>query len=273
MTTEAPQAFTFYEDQDFDREIDSIFEKCFETKRTARGIGLCNNVHCEKYLKSNFLLAHLGDFTCPECKQVGSIVAERGIPSRELGQLFGEVRVEFNYDPTQKRYREIAVLRDESLGPDVGSYTAQMPTVNTEKRALKLGEMLFASLNEGLSLDSDLEEIPKARERVLNFDSSLEEFKEQLRGLEISLRDNPFYQNTGVVSGSSVEEITLKEGDAVGPQSLPPRGTPDEGPRVHPHRTEGRGALHVHHSGEPRRTERDRPQGRLRSLFSLGRER
>lgn len=214
-----------------DLEIDQAFEVAVARPILERGLGYCANAQCEGFCKGRFLFRHELPFLCPECKQPGDVAAERGITYREGGQLFGEVRVEFAYCPASHRYREIAIVRDESLGADCGTYTVQMPTVQTEKRALRVAEMLLVTLNDGLFLEGDLDVPPAVRERILDIDRPLSEIREWLASLEQTLRDNPFYQSQEpVVSQRSGE--TQPEGDIGGPQSCTLDRKAHQGPGV-----------------------------------------
>ncbi len=82
--------------------------------RMKRGVGYCENTDCEDYAKGVFLLNHGDTFYCPRCRQLGKVEKERGFYTGS-SDIFKEVRVEYNYDPIHGIYREIAIVRDESL--------------------------------------------------------------------------------------------------------------------------------------------------------------
>ena len=178
-----------------DSDIDKMFEEAVAVQITDKGVGYCLSVSCEDYMRSNFLIRYEGPFTCTACKATGRIVEERGIPCREPDQLYGEVRVEYAYCPSKDAYQEIAVVRDDGLGSGVGTYTAQMPTVATPKRAMRIAEALLAVLNDGIFLDNP-HEIPRHHERVLNLDAPLEDVKKWLRAFELRTKDNPFFHKS-----------------------------------------------------------------------------
>ncbi len=161
----------------------------------AKMMGYCENVECAEYLKGAFLFRHTGPFLCSVCTVQGFSVSEKGIRSGPEHAIYGEVRVEYCYDPCQKRYREIAVLRDDSLGNRVRTFTFLTPLVRTEKRAFKLATGFLATLNDGIELAlEDDTEIPKLIEHTVSFDVSREVFGEQMRRLAWALKDNAFFQ-------------------------------------------------------------------------------
>lgn len=226
LISDAQLVFDF-EDADFDR----AWEQAVAVERIHRGIGFCLNHRCESYLKTTFLLYHEGPFRCRTCSEVGAIEAERGHLNGSPGTVVGEVRIEYCFDPASRLYRELAVVRDEALGPNVSSYTAFCPLMSTERRALKAAETLLISLNEGvLNLEGGSHELPPVREHVLRLDDSAADFSAGLRLLELSWRDNPFYSEGTVVSQSS--EYQLHEGETSGPQSSSPDRKAHQGPGV-----------------------------------------
>ena len=111
-----------------------------------RGVGYCENTDCEDYAKGVFLLNHGDTFYCPRCRQLGKVEKERGFYTGNT-DIFKEVRVEYNFDPINSVYREIAIVRDESLWGRNNVYTLQSPLIKTEKRALKVAEAILANLN------------------------------------------------------------------------------------------------------------------------------
>ena len=83
-------------------------------------------------------------FYCPRCRQLGKVEKERGFYTGN-SDIFKEVRVEYNFDPIHGIYREIAIVRDESLWGRNNVYTLQSPLIKTEKRALKVAEAILAN--------------------------------------------------------------------------------------------------------------------------------
>ena len=109
--------------------------------------------------------------------------------------IFKEVRVEYNFDPIHAIYREIAIVRDESLWGRNNVYTLQSPLIKTEKRALKVAEAILANLKRYRGLLAG-DEIPRTTEIILSFDDDAEEFSRRLGQLskeweESGLRETP----------------------------------------------------------------------------------
>jgi hypothetical protein len=149
-----------------------------------RAVGYCENTDCEDFAKGVFLLNHGNTFFCPRCRVEGRSKPEVGSYTGDT-EVFKEVRVEFNYDPLNDQFREIAIVRDESLWGTCNTYTLQSPLIKTEKRGLKVAEAILANLNRyrGL-LDGD--GIPRTTEWLLSFDDSTEEFNSKLLKLRES---------------------------------------------------------------------------------------
>ena len=146
-----------------------------------RGVGYCENTDCEDYAKGVFLLNHGDTFYCPRCRQLGKVEKERGFYTGN-SDIFKEVRVEYNFDPINGVYREIAIVRDESLWGRNNVYTLQSPLIKTEKRALKVAEAILANLNRYRGLING-DDIPRTTEIILSFDDSFDEFSRKLKQL------------------------------------------------------------------------------------------
>ena len=116
----AEPLFDFTEEE-WISELDLAFEQALTpTNRFERGVGYCENVSCADYLKGVFLMLHEGeDFECGTCNARSThMVAERGIPDREGNVPFTTVKVEYCYEPAQKRFVEFVAITDESYkGP------------------------------------------------------------------------------------------------------------------------------------------------------------
>jgi ribosomal protein S27AE len=149
--------------------------------RMKRGVGYCENTECEDYAKGVFLLNHGDTFYCPRCRQLGKVEKERGFYTGN-SDIFKEVRVEYNFDPIHGIYREIAIVRDESLWGRNNVYTLQSPLIKTEKRALKVSEAILANLNRYRGLVSG-DDIPRTTEIILSFDEPFDEFSRRLTQL------------------------------------------------------------------------------------------
>jgi ribosomal protein S27AE len=146
-----------------------------------RGVGYCENTDCEDYAKGVFLLNHGDTFYCPRCRQLGKVEKERGFYTGNT-DIFKEVRVEYNFDPINSLYREIAIVRDESLWGRNNVYTLQSPLIKTEKRALKVAEAILANLNRYRGLLNG-DDIPRTTEIILSFDDEFDEFSRKLQQL------------------------------------------------------------------------------------------
>ena len=149
--------------------------------RMKRGVGYCENTDCEDYAKGVFLLNHGDTLCCPRCRQLGKVEQERGY-STGNSDIFQEVRVEYNFDPIHGIYREIAIVRDESLWGRNNVYTLQSPLMKTEKRALNVAEAILANLNRYRGLLSG-DDIPRTTEIILSFDDDFEECSGRLKQL------------------------------------------------------------------------------------------
>lgn len=150
------------------------------TKMT-RGVGYCENMECEDYAKGVFLLNHGDTFYCPRCRQLGRVEKERAFYTGS-SDVFKEVRVEYHFDPINNIYREIAIVRDESLWGRNNIYTLQSPLIKTEKRALKVAEAILSDLNRYHGA-ADSGELPRTSEIILSFDDSREDFQRKIEKL------------------------------------------------------------------------------------------
>ena len=146
--------------------------------RMRRGVGYCEDEICEEFTRGVFLLNHDGAWKCPACGKPGRVERERGT-FHGRGERFKEVRVEYNFDPLDGVYREVAIVQDVSLWGPARTYTLQSPLVRTEKRALKVAEAILANLNR--SPEPALRgEIPSTSEVILSLDQPFEQFRRQL---------------------------------------------------------------------------------------------
>lgn len=263
-----------YSEEDWISALDLAFEEATTpTVRFEKGVGYCENVECADYLKGMFLFLHEKEtFTCGSCGQESThMVQEKGIVEREGIVPFACVRVEYCYDAARRRYDEIVVLTDDSFQGPSGTYTIQNPLCKTPTRAAKIAEAMLNVINEGVLLDEDLSNTPKAYEKILSFDKPADEFRKDLKALEHSLMDNSFLQRTpSVVSTPSEVELTLEEGDASGPQSNAAGGTTDAQSGIPSPGDGGTGALYLYDRRQPGGLRSERTEGRLYSVQPLG---
>ncbi len=149
--------------------------------RMRRAVGYCGEADCEEFARGVFLLNHEAMFHCPCCRKRGRLEAERGSASGS-GKVFKEVRVEYNFDPVDGVYREVAIVQDVSLWGPNSVYTLQSPLIRTEKRALKVAEAILANLNRCPEAFRD-NQIPNTSEVVLSLDDPMGDFKKKLEAL------------------------------------------------------------------------------------------
>jgi ribosomal protein S27AE len=158
------------------------------TYKIRRAVGYCENTECEEYTKGVFLLNHGDTFYCPRCEKIGFIEPETGKIEGKCG-IYKEVRVEYNYDPIEKRYRGIAIVRDESLWGQHDVYHIQSPLIKTEKRGMKVAEATLANLNmlAGALIPG---EIPRTVELIVSFDVPRKEFNDEMERLQGQLENS-----------------------------------------------------------------------------------
>jgi len=151
--------------------LETIFKK--------RAVGYCTNLNCLSRHRGTFLLGDVDRFNCASCRQWGKAVAEHGEITDGKGDTFKSVKVRFNYDSLNDLYREIAIVRDESLYGSHSTYTFSSPLVKTERRALKIAESILANLtlHPGVAAEG---EIPRTIETIIEFDRPLADVKRQL---------------------------------------------------------------------------------------------
>jgi hypothetical protein len=137
--------------------------------------------NCEEYTKGAFLLDHGEVFYCPRCRMTGHMEGEKTTFSEEEG-VFGSVRLEYDFDPLQWRYRSIAIVKDEALIGEVRTCTIKSPLVKTPRRALKVAEHMLGHLRQTPDLKEG-EPITGAfptKEITISFDHSGEGWKADL---------------------------------------------------------------------------------------------
>ena len=146
-----------------------------------RGVGYCQHEGCEEFARGVFLLNHQGAFYCPVCRREGLVERENGTHDG-AGEHFKEVRVEYNFDPVDQSYRDVAIVQDMSLWGPGNVYRLRSPLIRTEKRALKVGESLLANLNRCPEF-AFASNVPNTSEVVLSLDDDRAEFTRKLEQL------------------------------------------------------------------------------------------
>ncbi len=111
-----------------------------------RGAGFCLWKACSAYAQAFFLLEAPQTFECPVCLRPGFVECERA--SREGPDLlYGEVRVDFDFDPVRRVYRNCALTTDGRLLGRQSSFTLQSPLIRSRERAIRVGRLMMRNLN------------------------------------------------------------------------------------------------------------------------------
>jgi hypothetical protein len=142
-----------------------------------RGIGWCIDSECKNWHVSIYLLNHGPVFDCQLCGQRGEVCPETY--SIKNGRPFKQVRVEYDFNMTDKRYKAVAIVTDD-LAPGNGVYTLRSPLIRTERRALATAERYLANLCCGVSANRP--------EIVLDFDQPRDTWRRNLERFETQCR-------------------------------------------------------------------------------------
>ena len=149
--------------------------------RVQKAVGFCYNEFCDAKLKGTFLLNHGPRFYCPSCRAEGETVSETTEVIAGANSKWKEVRVEFDYDPVDRRFRAVAIVKDNSILGQGNKFLFKSPLVKTEKRALVMAESFLANLQNVNFLNSG--ESVRANEKVIYFDSDKSRFMADLADL------------------------------------------------------------------------------------------
>jgi hypothetical protein len=142
------------------------------------------------------MLGNLDFYRCsePYCGQQGIVIREESWPNNAENMSFSEVRVEFDYDPDNAKFKAICICRDES-NPNQNIFNVRTPVIRTEKRAWEVAKGLLGNLaqNPEEVLDKKLGSRP--RETIIDFDLPKAEVSAKLEALgqkllRSSLREN-----------------------------------------------------------------------------------
>lgn len=150
-----------------------------ETICRNRAVGYCTNLNCRSNHLGTFLLGDVERFNCASCRQWGKAVAEHGEITDGKGDTFKSVKVRFNYDSLNDHYREIAIVRNESLYGSHSTYTFSSPLVKTERRALKIAESILGNLTLNPAAAAE-GQILRTVETIITFDRPIAIVKHQL---------------------------------------------------------------------------------------------
>lgn len=162
-----------------------------QMSKLKRAVGICRTRDCQEFNKDVFLVNHGEFFVCPKCRRGGLYKQEYGETLNTTSLDFYQVRVEFNYDPDQDRFRSVAIVTDESMPKEGGNvYTLKSALIRTDKRALELATALLGNLMHADTTVFDGSGIGRAKEHVLYFDNPSELFKIELEVLERELENS-----------------------------------------------------------------------------------
>ncbi len=137
-------------------------------KRLLRGVSFCSTESCDQWKNPRFHLApdFTRDYRCHKCGAPCEMVCDTF--DYKGGQPFKQVRVEFDWDSVEHRYRQIAIVTNEA-SEGVGVHTFRTAMIKTQQRALEIATARLSNLACG----DDVE-----RHFVLvNLDHSLDEVK------------------------------------------------------------------------------------------------
>lgn len=265
-----------------------------------KGMGYCENHTCPLFLKGFFLYKEKVLRKCPQCGEQVTAVKEQGFMKGDSKTPVIEVRVEYDYEPSSKEYKRIAIVKDENWKGSYRTFTFQAPFTKTDKRALETAEILMGVTNQvdeepfnpvtsAFGYINENHIIPNMRITELDLDKSRKEFSSDLKLLEDKLKRNLFLYS-GENQEASREEVfssfSEEESYPLEIEDLPNRNTYQEEnhgsqsmardraansePRIlSSYWSRGR-ALHLYSSRKQSGTRSDRSQGRLFPLFHLG---
>jgi hypothetical protein len=143
----------------------------------SRGVGYCENVSCERYLKTTFVM-NQERYWCALCRGEGFVEKETFTYSNRYPVL-REVRMEFDFDPLVRKYTQIAIVSDGELHSKCSTLTIKSPLCRTEKRGLTLAGMYFAYITM-----HGVDNVPlqgMTRQNVIDWDEPLESVQKKCK--------------------------------------------------------------------------------------------
>ena len=130
-----------------------------------RGVAYCQNGACERNGELR-AFSHLPDcYECDECGAPGRVERERGVRRCDT-TVYDEVRIEFDFDPAQRIYRQVARVRDRRLLGDHDVYTLQSPLVRNRAQALRVASAVLRALNSHLEPGNQSRPMPARSELI-----------------------------------------------------------------------------------------------------------
>ncbi len=119
--------------------------------RARRGAGYCLKEGCSAYGRPFLLARPSAPFECPVCLRPGVLECERSVRTGK-GARVGEVRVDFDFDPRRRRYRQRALKLDRRLLGSRSVVTLQSPLIDTREQAVRVARRLLETLNQRVSV-------------------------------------------------------------------------------------------------------------------------
>ncbi len=135
-----------------------------------RGVSYCSTEECREWKAPRFHLSAVFDpdkpYYCHCCRTPCEMVVDSF--DYTGGHPFRQVRVEFDYDSLEHRYRAVAIVTNHAC-EGIGVHTFRTAMIKTEKRALEIAECRLSNLSFGADADRCF--------ALVNFDHPLEEVK------------------------------------------------------------------------------------------------
>jgi len=144
-----------------------------------RCVCYCPNAECVSAFELMVSMADVAS-PCARCGRYRDIEQESGSYDGEE-QFFYEVMVEYNFTAEERRYREMAIVRDETRAGG-NTYRLRSPLIKAEKRALKIAEAVLANLNQ-YSGSWKHDEVPRSTAFIIDLDAPRSEFDRRLTAL------------------------------------------------------------------------------------------
>ena len=114
-----------------------------------RGIGYCTHVGCPAHFRAFVIQQVGGAFECPVCVREGRVERERAV-RRNRDRFYSEVRIEYDFDPLEARYRRCVVVTDGRLLGQQNVYTMWSPLIESERCAREAARVILQKLNREL---------------------------------------------------------------------------------------------------------------------------
>ncbi len=146
------------------------------------------NPSCKEFKQGIYMPVAYTSYVCRLCHEQGSAVFETHWPSRYDTLEFNQVRLEFNYDPLEARYRGLFVLTDTSRTYPCNTWNICNPFFKTERMASKSATDILGYLQRATKAIFEPNIIHRNTDIILDFDAPLPVVAEDLRRLEYILK-------------------------------------------------------------------------------------